>query len=71
MAESSSYLDIVNDISDVAYRINRLVNELQPVSQKIVGAERYAALMEKNDQLQSEIARLDELRRQLFRALAE
>ena len=64
-----TYATVLDQIGDAALRIKQLVYELQPVTDRITAGDRDPAILEKNERIQSEILRLDELRKQLFEAL--
>jgi hypothetical protein len=66
MAKSAApYLDTIDRIAEVSRRIARLCEELRPVSASISDGTAAGATFEKNNRLQKEIGRLDELREQL------
>lgn len=69
MKDTSSYLETLNRIAAASRRITELVSELRAITQAINAGDRGSRIIEKNNQLQSEIARLDEQRDQLRRLL--
>ena len=65
MAAPLSYSDIIHQMSEITERIHRLLGELRPITDQISAGAFDSAIFEKNNRLQSEIARLDELRDRL------
>lgn len=65
-----SYSDIIDQMSEISERIYRLLSELRPITNQISTGARDPAILEKNNQLQNEIARLDELRERLQELLS-
>ena len=62
MTEPTSLLDIIDQSSDIARRIVRLLGELRPVTEQIIAGNRDPAILAKERRLQDKIARLDEQR---------
>ncbi len=59
------YSNILQRMIDISGRIVSLLGELRPVTDQIDAGFRDPDILEKNNRLQAEIARLDELRDEL------
>ena len=58
----------VQQIADIASRINRLQDRLAPITERINFGERDPAVLEENNRLQAEISRLHEEREHLTKS---
>ena len=68
MSDKTTYPEIIRQIGEISRRIVELVDELRPITGKIMAGDHNSENLEKSNQIQEEIGHLDELREQLRRS---